>query len=110
MYYVDYENNLQRYPKDSVNWFKKFLSKPVVKSEETEDEKVCDVSHKEENNNKALDDSEGFETSVDSIVNLIKNGSRIEEEEDEEERDFCAFKNPNDQLGFFLKPQNSLGF
>ncbi|KAG7639695.1 Beta-glucosidase 29 [Arabidopsis thaliana] len=110
MYYVDFKNNLQRYPKDSVNWFKKFLSRPVVRSEETEDEKVCNVSRKEENINKALDVSEGFKSSVDSIVNLIKNGSRIEEEDDEEERDFCAFKNHNDQLGFFLKLQNSLGF
>jgi len=110
MYYVDFKNNLQRYPKDSVNWFKKFLSRPVVRSEETEDEKVCNVSRKEEKINKALDVSEGFKTSVDSIVNLIKNGSRIEEEDDEEERDFCAFKNHNEELGFFLKLQNSLGF
>ncbi|KAG2309628.1 hypothetical protein Bca52824_029376 [Brassica carinata] len=32
LYYVDYDNNLKRYPKDSVNWFKQFLSRIVVKS------------------------------------------------------------------------------
>uniref|UniRef100_M0ZL30 Beta-glucosidase n=2 Tax=Solanum TaxID=4107 RepID=M0ZL30_SOLTU len=25
LYYVDYKDNLKRYPKDSVNWFKNFL-------------------------------------------------------------------------------------
>ncbi|KAL0739715.1 hypothetical protein Bca4012_081228 [Brassica carinata] len=33
LYYVDYDNNLKRYPKDSVNWFKQFLSRIVVKSD-----------------------------------------------------------------------------
>lgn len=107
LYYVDY-NDLKRYPKDSVNWFKQFLNRPVAKSEEIENEEVRNVSRREENNNKTLDDSEGSETSIDSIVNLMmKNGSRIEEEE----RDFCALENPKYQLGLVLvETTNSVGF
>nr|VDD04771.1 unnamed protein product [Brassica oleracea] len=94
LYYIDRENDLKRYPKDSVHWFKQFLNRPVLKSEQTENEE----GWKEENNNKTLDDSEGFETSIDSIINLMTNTSRIEEEGN----DICAFENPNDQLG--IKP------
>ncbi|XP_024010874.1 beta-glucosidase 29 isoform X2 [Eutrema salsugineum] len=107
LYYVDHEDDLKRYPKDSVNWFKRFLNRPVVKSEEIENEEVWNASRKEEYNSKTLIDSEGFKTSIDSIVSLIMtNGSRIEEEE----RDVCASENPNDHFGFLLGPKNSFGF
>ncbi|KAL0769977.1 hypothetical protein Bca101_035127 [Brassica carinata] len=101
LYYIDRENDLKRYPKDSVHWFKQFLNRPVLKSEQTENEE----GWKEENNNKTLDDSEGFETSIDSIINLMTNTSRIEEEGNH----ICAFENPNDQLGFLLGPQKLFG-
>ncbi|KAL1210833.1 Beta-glucosidase 29 [Cardamine amara subsp. amara] len=103
LYYVDHKD-LKRYPKDSVNWFKQFLNRPVTKSEEAENEEVRNVSRRqEENNNKTLDDSEGSKTSIDSIVNLMMtSGSRLEEVE----RDFCALENPIDLLGLFLlKPR-----
>lgn len=73
----------------------------MLKSEQTENEE----GWKEENNNNTLDDSEGFETSIDSIINLMTNTSRIEEEGN----DICAFENPNDQLGFLLGPQKLFG-
>ncbi|XP_013632423.1 PREDICTED: beta-glucosidase 29-like [Brassica oleracea var. oleracea] len=101
LYYIDRENDLKRYPKDSVHWFKQFLNRPVLKSEQTENEE----GWKEENNNNTLDDSEGFETSIDSIINLMTNTSRIEEEGN----DICAFENPNDQLGLLLGPQKLFG-
>ncbi|KAL0896401.1 hypothetical protein Bca101_080362 [Brassica carinata] len=79
LYYVDYDNNLERYPKDSVNWFKQFLSRLVVQSEETEEEEVWDVSR----DNKTLDDDANcFEASVGSIIYLITNTSRRQEEKD----------------------------
>ncbi|CAD5321351.1 unnamed protein product [Arabidopsis thaliana] len=85
VYYVDYDNDLTRIPKDSVNWFKQFLD---VKNKE-----IWDVSHKERYN-KTFDDSESFEASVGSILYLMTNNiSRREEEE----RDQCAFGNLNDQ-------------
>lgn len=105
LYYVDYDNDLTRYPKDSVNWFKQFLNRPVVKNEETEEEEVWDVS-REEKYNKTLDDSEGFEASVGSILYLMTNISRREEDES----DRCVFGNLNDDLGFLLGSYNSLGF
>ncbi|KAG2326095.1 hypothetical protein Bca52824_008823 [Brassica carinata] len=98
LYYVDHSNDLKRYPKDSVHWFKQFLNRPVLKSDQTENLE----GWMEENNNKTLDDSEGFETY--SIINLMTNTSRIEEEG----KDICAFENPNDQFGFLLGPQSSL--
>ncbi|VVB03338.1 unnamed protein product [Arabis nemorensis] len=79
LYYVDYDNNLERYPKSSVNWFKHFLKRPIVKSEETENEEVCNESREEENNDETLDGSKDFETSIDAILDRVKNGSRIEE-------------------------------
>ncbi|WZY91058.1 hypothetical protein YC2023_047793 [Brassica napus] len=76
LYYVDYDNNLERYPKDSVNWFKRFLNRLDVKSEEIKKEEVWDVSR----NNETLDnDAKGFEASVRSIIYLMTNSSRREE-------------------------------
>ncbi|EOA29111.1 hypothetical protein CARUB_v10025378mg [Capsella rubella] len=107
LYYVDYEDNdLTRYPKGSVNWFKQFLHRPVVKNEETEEERVWDVVSREERYNKTFDDSEGFEASVGSILYLMTNVSRREEGD---ERDRCALGNPSHQLGFMLGTYNSLG-
>lgn len=105
LYYVDFDNDLTRYPKDSVNWFKQFLSIPIVKNEETEKEEVWDVSRGEWYN-RTFDDSEGFEASVGSILYLMKNTSRREEDE----IDRCAFENLNDQLGLMLGSYTSLGF
>lgn len=107
LYYVDYDNDLKRYPKDSVNWFTQFLNRPVVKSKETEEDELWNVSHErslEEGTNKTFDDSEGFEASVGSIVYLMTNISRREEEE----RDRCSFGNFKDQLGFLFGSYNSL--
>lgn len=98
VYYVDYDNDLTRIPKDSVNWFKQFLD---VKNKE-----IWDVSHKERYN-KTFDDVESFEASVGSILYLMTNNiSRREEEE----RDQCAFGNLNDQSGLLLESYNSFGF
>lgn len=106
LYYVDYNNDLTRIPKDSVNWFKQFLD---VKNEETNDEEIWDLSHErshEERYNKTFDDSESFEASVGSIIYLMTNISRREEEK----RDQCAFRNLNDQSGLLLGSYSSLGF
>jgi beta-glucosidase len=41
LYYVDYKNDLKRYPKKSVKWFKQFLRRdshspiPLITSNET---------------------------------------------------------------------------
>ncbi|CAL9236909.1 unnamed protein product [Arabidopsis halleri] len=106
LYYVDYDNDLTRIPKDSVNWFKQFLD---VKNEETNDEGIWDLSNErshEERYNKTFDDSESFEASVGSILYLMTNISRREEEK----RDQCAFRNLNDQSGLLLGSYSYLGF
>lgn len=36
MIYVDYKNNLQRYPKKSANWFRRFLTKDKPKKKTLE--------------------------------------------------------------------------
>ncbi|CAH2058010.1 unnamed protein product [Thlaspi arvense] len=106
LYYVDYDNNLERYPKDSVNWFKQFLNRLVVKSEEAEEQETWDVSRKrsrEEGSNKTLDDSEGFEASVGSIIYLMTNTSR----RDEEERDRCNLEIPYNRFDLLLGSHTS---
>ncbi|KAG5253566.1 beta-glucosidase [Salix suchowensis] len=39
LYYVDYKNNLKRYPKNSVNWFKQFLRRDSRRLLSASDEK-----------------------------------------------------------------------
>lgn len=43
MIYVDYVNNLQRYPKDSALWFRNFLSKKNILKRALNGEKVNDA-------------------------------------------------------------------
>ncbi|KAF2567851.1 hypothetical protein F2Q68_00023922 [Brassica cretica] len=84
LYFVDYDNNLERYPKDSVKWFKEFLSRVSKSGQEREEEQVWDVTRErssQEKNNKTLDDPEGFEASVSTIMYLMTNASRRKEEE-----------------------------
>lgn len=109
LYYVDYDNNLERYPKDSVNWFKQFLSRVGIKNgQEKEEEQVWDVSRErssQDKNNKTLDDPEGFEASVSTIIYLMTNTSRRREEE----RDRCTFDIPYTRLGLLLGLDTSFG-
>lgn len=111
LYYVDYDNNLERYAKDSVYWFKQFLDRHVVKStaeESKEKEEVRDVSRersRKEGSNKTLDNSEAFETSVGSIIYLMTNTSRREEEES----DRCTFEIPYNRLDLSLGSHTSFG-
>ncbi|XP_033148313.1 beta-glucosidase 28 [Brassica rapa] len=109
LYYVDYDNNLERYPKDSVNWFKEFLSRVGIKSgQEREEEQVWYVSRErssQEKNNKTLDDPEGFEASVGTIMYLMTNTSRRKEEE----RDRCTFDIPYTRLDLLLGSDSSFG-
>ncbi|EOA34017.1 hypothetical protein CARUB_v10021512mg [Capsella rubella] len=83
LYYVDYEDDLKRYPKNSVNWFIQFLARPEVKIEETQNEEVWNVIGEEEYSNNYIKD--------DSIANLMKERLRIDQEE-EQEKGFCALK------------------
>lgn len=111
LYYVDYDNNLERYPKDSVNWFKQFLSRVGIQSgEEREGEQVWDVVARErssqEKNNKTLDDPEGFEVSVSTIMYLMTNNTSRRKEE---ERDRCTFNIPYTRLGMLLDSEASFG-
>ncbi|KAL0775612.1 hypothetical protein Bca101_040764 [Brassica carinata] len=102
LYYVDYDNNLERYPKDSVNWFKRFLNRLDVKSE-IKKEEVWDVSR----NNKTLDDdAKGFEASVRTIIYHMTNSSRREEEE---EKDRCTLEVPYNRLDLSLGSYTSFG-
>ncbi|CAN6845002.1 unnamed protein product [Brassica oleracea] len=102
LYYVDYDNNLERYPKDSVNWFKRFLNRLDVKSE-IKKEDVWDVSR----NNKTLDDdAKGFEASVRTIIYHMTNSSRREEEE---EKDRCTLEVPYNRLDLSLGSYTSFG-
>ncbi|WZZ48487.1 hypothetical protein YC2023_048594 [Brassica napus] len=97
LYFVDYDNNLERYPKDSVKWFKEFLSRVSKSGQEREEEQVWDVTRErssQEKNNKTLDDPEGFEASVSTIMYLMTNASRRKEEE----RDRCTFDIPYTRL------------
>uniref|UniRef100_A0A1J3HJY4 Beta-glucosidase 28 n=2 Tax=Noccaea caerulescens TaxID=107243 RepID=A0A1J3HJY4_NOCCA len=110
LYYVDYDNNLERYAKDSVYWFKQFLDRHVVKSaeESKEEEEVRDMSlerSRKEGSNKTLDNSEAFETSVGSIIYLMTNTSRREEEES----DRCTFEIPYNRLDLSLGSHTSFG-
>ncbi|CAN7021056.1 unnamed protein product, partial [Brassica oleracea var. botrytis] len=102
LYYVDYDNNLERYPKDSVNWFKRFLKRLDVKSE-IKKEEVWDVSR----NNKTLDDdAKGFEASVRTIIYHMTNSTRREEEE---EKDRCTLEVPYNRLDLSLGSYTSFG-
>ncbi|XP_013634360.1 PREDICTED: beta-glucosidase 28-like [Brassica oleracea var. oleracea] len=102
LYYVDYDNNLERYPKDSVNWFKRFLNRLDVKSE-IKKEEVWDVSR----NNKTLDDdAKGFEASVRTIIYHTTNSSRREEEE---EKDRFTLEVPYNRLNLSLGSYTSFG-
>lgn len=110
LYYVDYDNNLERYAKDSVYWFKQFLDRHVVKSaeESKEEEEVRNVSlerSRKEGSNKTLDNSEAFETYVGSIIYLMTNISRREEEES----DRCTFEIPYNRLDLSLGSHTSFG-
>lgn len=109
LYYVDYDNNLERYPKDSVNWFKELLSRVGIKSgQEREEEQVWDLSRERssrEKNNKTLDNPEGFEASVSTIMFLMTNTSTRKEEE----RDNCPFDISYSRLGLLLGSDASFG-
>ncbi|KFK37251.1 hypothetical protein AALP_AA4G233500 [Arabis alpina] len=99
LYYVDFDNNLERYPKDSVNWFKQFLNRPVVENEE------LSVVSSEGGDNKTMVDSEDFEASVGLIVYLMMNTTRREETESDQ----CVLEFPYNRFDYMLSSHNSFG-
>ena len=48
MIYVDYVNNLQRYPKNSALWFRTFLIEKNVRRRAMDEEEVNDIVFEEE--------------------------------------------------------------
>ncbi|XP_019058265.1 PREDICTED: beta-glucosidase 30-like, partial [Tarenaya hassleriana] len=111
LYYVDYNDDLKRHPKDSAKWFKRFLERGSPVGDDDDDvvtppEEFQVISREEsrEGWNVTLGETEGFEapSTSSSLLSLMVNRSW------RGQKDHCTVFDYSN--GRFCQPENALSY